>query len=97
MTDQRYPANRPSVGETAPDAVTGMIDRLIARIRTMPPNGVISRWENVSRSSVIDLLLDERKAYNDIAGTSSESNRLSDPARPLASPKSGGSVDSWRD
>ena len=28
----------------------------------MPPNGVISRWENVSRSAVIDLLLEARNA-----------------------------------
>lgn len=36
-------------------------------------------------------------AYNDPAGTSSESNSIADPARPFASPKSGGSVDSRRD
>jgi hypothetical protein len=36
------------------------LDAVIEQVRTMPPNGVISRWENVSRSAVIDLLLAAR-------------------------------------
>jgi hypothetical protein len=36
------------------------VDVLIERVKAMPPNGVISRWENVSRSAVIDLLLQAR-------------------------------------
>lgn len=37
-----------------------LLDSLIEQVRTMPPNGVISRWESVSRTAVIDLLLAAR-------------------------------------
>ena len=51
---------RPASDQSA--ALAATLDAAIEQVRTMPPNGVISRWENVSRSAVIDLLLALRTA-----------------------------------
>lgn len=53
-------ADDPPPDQTA--ALAATLDAVIEQVRSMPPNGVISRWENVSRSAVIDLLLEARNA-----------------------------------